>query len=175
MNDRPVILWLVVLDAGPEYFCQISILSFGLHCDLFKLLPIYSDCDTKVLQTEWCHSVRTATCCLRSGFDFRIGYLRMRSMQLEKLQVFGRHNTSCLCFSKEYAIGGHSLPKSLFGPKRRNARFFSNLSVIWVGIKGSGSARELAAPPTPPPSLSGQNLYRTSNEKDLCKEVVSYS
>lgn len=52
MNDRPVILWLVVLNAEPEYFCQISILSFGLHCDLFKLLPIYSNCDIKVLQTE---------------------------------------------------------------------------------------------------------------------------
>lgn len=135
MNDRPVILWLVVLNAEPEYFCQINILSFGLQCDLFKLLPIYSNCHIKVHQTEWCHSVRTATCCLRSGFDISIGYLRMRTMQLENLHVFGRHNSSCLCFSKQYAIEGHSLPKSWFGHKRRNARFFSNLSVIWVGKK----------------------------------------
>ena len=40
MNDRLGILWLVALKAEPEYFCQINILSFGLQCDLFKLLPI---------------------------------------------------------------------------------------------------------------------------------------
>lgn len=52
MNDWPVILQAVVLNAEPEYFCQINSLSFGLQCDLFKLLPIYSNCYIKVLQTE---------------------------------------------------------------------------------------------------------------------------
>lgn len=47
-----VFLWSVMLKAEPEYFCQINILSFGLQCDLFKLQPVYSNCDIKVLQTE---------------------------------------------------------------------------------------------------------------------------
>lgn len=146
MNDRPVILWLVVLTAEPEYFLPDKYLSFGLQCDLLKLLPIYSNCDIKVLQTEWRHSVRTATCCWGQVLIFSIGYFRMRSMQLENLHVFGRHNTSCLSFSKVCAIEGHSLLKSLFGYKRRNARFSSNLSVTWVDKKQSDSARELLLP-----------------------------
>lgn len=36
------------------------------------------------------------------------GYLRMKRMQLEKVHVFGRHNTSCLCLFKEHAIEGRS-------------------------------------------------------------------
>lgn len=174
MNDRPVILWLVVLTAEPEYFLPDKYLSFGLQCDLLKLLPINSNCDIKVFQTEWRHSIRTATCCWGQVLIFSIGYFRMRSMQLEKLHVFGRHNTSCLSFSKVCAIEGHSLLKSVFVYKRRTARFSSNLSVTWVDKKRVRFCQG-AAPPTPPPSLSGQNLYRTSHEQDLCKEVVSYS
>ena len=52
MNDRPGILWLVALKEEPEYFCQINILSFGLQCDLFKLLPIIQIVNFKVLQIE---------------------------------------------------------------------------------------------------------------------------
>lgn len=95
----------------------------------------------------------------------------MRSMQLEKLHVFGRHNTSYLSFSKVCAIEGHSLLKTLLGYKRRNARFSSNLSVTRVDKKQVRFCQG-AAPPTPSPSLSGQNLYRTSNEQDLCREMV---
>lgn len=146
MNDRPVILWLVVLTAEPEYFCQINILSFGLQCDLFKLLPIYSNSDIKVLQTEWVIVSELQLAAWGQVLIFCIGYLRMRSMQLEKLHVFGRHNTSCLSFSKMYAIEGHSLLKSLFGYKRRNARFSSNLSVTWGTENWSDSARELFLP-----------------------------
>lgn len=80
---------------------------------------------------------------------FSIGYLRMRSMQLEKLHAFGRHKTSCLSFSKMYAIEDHSLLKSLFGYTRRNARIFSNLSVTRVTKNGSDSARELLLPHHP--------------------------
>ena len=53
MNDRPGILWLVALKEEPEYFCQINILSFGLQCDLFKLLPIIQIVNFKVLQIEY--------------------------------------------------------------------------------------------------------------------------
>lgn len=93
------------------------------------------------LQTEWCHSVTIVTCCLRSGFDFSIVYLRIRTMHLEKLHIFGRHNTSCLWFSQEYAIEGHShcLNHYLGVREDPDPRFFSNLSVIdwakkWVRV-----------------------------------------
>lgn len=51
-GERPIILWLVILNVEPEDFCHINILSFALQCDLFKCQPIYSNCYIKVLQTE---------------------------------------------------------------------------------------------------------------------------
>lgn len=52
LNRRRDIGRLLMSNAAPDYFNQVNRLSLGLQRDLFKLLPIFSSCYIKVLQTE---------------------------------------------------------------------------------------------------------------------------
>lgn len=132
------------------------------------------------LQTEWCHSVTIATCCLRSGFDFSIVYLRIRTMHLEKLHIFGRHNTSCFCFSQEYAIEGHSHCLNHYLGIREGIQGFS-LTYLLLTEQKNGSESMKSSFSLFTPFFEWSELVhlwvnvRTSSEKHLCKEVVNYS
>lgn len=66
----------------------------------------------------------------------------MRSMHLEKLHIFGRHNTSCLCFSKEYGIEGHSHCLNHYLGVREGSQGFSLTYLLLTGQEKGQSLPE---------------------------------
>lgn len=79
-------------------------------------------------------------------------------MHLEKLHIFGRHSTSCLCFSKEYGIEGYSHCLNHYLGVREGIQGFS-LTYLLLTEQERVRVYQRASPPSSPLSLSGQNLY----------------